>query len=160
MTITELCMEVNNFFVYDAEHKAHPHKGVFTISDGVVAPLDFLIPEQYFWIRGSKLNNGVYKYTANQIPELVGRNETFNGVIYEMFVDTAFIQVFEEIKAWHEKYGNVNSANMSPYTSESISGVFSRSMKSGSGGASVTWKQNFAIGDNDRLSKWRRVSVF
>lgn len=158
MDITEMCLECKNFFLKD--HEDSIHSGTFTISNGVIAPLDFLKVGQYFRITGSDVgNDAVYQYTGNPIEDLT--DETFTGAIWAMSVPKAFLKLCEEIGAWQSKYGGVNSTNMSPYQSESISGVYSRTKASGgssagSGESSVeTWQSVY----KSRLNKWRRISI-
>ena len=157
MDITEICLECKNFFL--REHEESIHSGTFTISGGIITPLDFLKVGQYFRIVGSDIgNDGVYQYTGESIPELA--DETFTGAIWAMSVPRAFLDLCGEIGEWQNKYGGVDSTNMSPYSSESISGVYSRTKanggSSGSGESSVeTWQSVY----RSRLNKWRRISV-
>ena len=158
MNITEICLECKNFFL--REHEKSIHSGTFTISGGSITPLDFLKIGQYFRIVGSDIgNDGVYQYTGYSIPELA--DETFTGAIWAMSVPRAFLDLCGEIGEWQNKYGGVGSTNMSPYSSESIAGVYSRTKSSGgssagSGESSVeTWQSVY----KSRLNKWRRISV-
>mgnify|MGYP007069850134 CR=1 FL=1 len=156
MDITEMCLEVRNFFLKDAATDIHT--GTFVISDGMLTPLDFLIPGQYFRIVGSVLNDGVYQYTGEPIEEL--QDETFTGSIWAMYVPKAFLKLCGEIAEWQSNYGSVSSKNLSPYSSESISGVYSYSKSSGSSSASgessvETWQSVY----RSRLNKWRRISI-
>lgn len=158
MDITEMCLECKNFFLKNGRDSIH--SGTFTISGGIITPLDFLIPGQYFRIVGSVLNDGVYRYTGEPIEELDERDETFDGAIWAMYVPPTFLKLCEEITNWQSKYGGVGSTNMSPYSSESISGVYSRTKasgsSSGSGESSVeTWQSVY----KSRLNKWRRISI-
>lgn len=157
MDITEICLECKNFFL--REHEKSIHSGTFTISGGIITPLDFLKSGQYFRIVGSDIgNDGVYQYSGESIPDL--EDETFTGAIWAMSVPRAFLELCEEIGEWQNKYGGVDSTNMSPYSSESISGVYSRTKasggSSGSGESSVeTWQSVY----RSRLNKWRRISI-
>ena len=60
-----------------------------------------------------------------------------------------------EIEAWVEKYGGVDSANMSPYQSESFGGYsYSKASGGSSSQASVpTWQSVFA----DRLGRYKKL---
>jgi hypothetical protein len=117
------------------------------------------MPGQYFRITGSALNNGVYQYSEDGMSAL--QDETFAGSIWAMYVPPAFLKLCAEIDEWQNKYGTVGSTNMSPYQSESISGVYSRTKASGgssagSGESSVqTWQSVY----KSRLNKWRRISI-
>lgn len=155
--ITEMCLECKNFFLRNGSKDIH--SGAFTISAHTIAPLDFLIPGQYFRITGSVLNNGVYQYSEDGMSAL--QDETFAGSIWAMYVPPAFLELCAEIDEWQSKYGDIGSMNMSPYVSQSISGVFSATKSSsggssGSGESSVqTWQSVY----KSRLNKWRRISI-
>lgn len=157
MDITEICLECKNFFLRDGVNDIH--SDVYTISGHVIAPLDFIIPGQFFRITGSVLNDGVYQNTTEGLASL--QDETFEGNIWAMHVPPAFLKLCAEIDEWQNKYGAVGSTNMSPYQSESISGVYSYSKASvggstGSGESTVnTWQCVY----KSRLNKWRRISV-
>lgn len=157
MNITEKCLECKNFFLKNAISDIH--NGEFTISGHSVAPLDFLLPGQYFRITGSVFNDGVYQNNEEGLAEL--QDETFTGSIWAMYVPPAFLALCKEIDEWQSKYGGADSHNMSPYSSESISGVYSYSKSSTSasekdGGSSVqTWQSVYKT----RLNKWRRISI-
>lgn len=157
MDITEMCLECKNFFLRDGVKDIHSN--IYTISGHVIAPLDFIIPGQFFRITGSVLNDGVYQNTTEGLASL--QDETFEGNIWAMAVPPAFLKLCEEIDEWQNKYGNIGSMNMSPYVSQSISGVFSATKSSnggssGSGESSVqTWQSVY----KPRLNKWRRISV-
>lgn len=145
--LTEVCANIKNYFVREIK------KGAFTITPGV-APLN-LLDGQYFRIVGSVLNDGVWQNTAQDLAGL--RSETFTGEIWSMGVPRDFEQLCEDIAAWRTKNEAVDSANMSPFTSESFGG-YSYSKGSGGsngGGSGVTWQNQF----RSRLNTYRRVSV-
>lgn len=154
MGIYEVCLECHNFFLKNG--KEDIHSGTFTIDNGTISGVDFLITGQYFAIHDSKLNDGVYQYTPEVLATL--KNETFDGAIYDMSVPPTFIDMCNDITAWQTKYGGVDSVAMSPFTSESFAG-YSYSKSSGGsadGTASATsWQSVFA----DRLRKWRRLYI-
>ena len=153
MSIGLVCAEVKNYFIKNGDDI---HSGEFVIHNGIVESSDFLIPGQYFRIVDSVLNDGVYQYTGEPIESL--KNEVFTGQVWAMRVPSDFVALVAEIDAWNEKYGTVNSANMSPYNSESYAGQYSYS-KSGGGasgnGPGATWQTQFS----SRLSQYRRISV-
>lgn len=156
MSVFEVCLEVKNFFLRDGADNIH--SGTYTIVDGVIAPLNYLIVGQYFRIVGSVLNDGVYQYTGDPISDL--KPETFKGSIWAMYVPPDFIKLCEEIDAWQTAYGTASSKNMSPFQSESIAGVYNYSKASGgssSGGESSvqTWQSVY----KSRLNKWRRLNI-
>lgn len=148
--VYEVCLEVKNFFVGTSDI----HDGTFTIADGTISNSGFLAENQYFRIKGSVFNDGVYKNTSEEITQLVP--ETFVGQIWAMKPPAAFIEDCKAIEDWLDKYGGVDSASMSPYTSESFGG-YSYSKGSGTsadGYGSAGFQSVFA----DKLRKWRRIN--
>lgn len=144
--LTSLCKELNNWF------DTHRYFGTFTIASGTLN-----VPElqsgQYFRVVGSVFNDGVYQYPAEGL-----KDETFDGAVWAMAVPDDVIALAGKIDAWQEKYGGVDSENMSPYNSESFGG-YSYS-KSGGGssadGKAGTWQGAFA----SELGKYRKVHPF
>lgn len=153
MNITEICMECKNFFLKDHENSIHA--GIYEIKSGMIESLDFLKKGQYFNIHGSDLNDGVYQYTGEPIIDL--QNETFDGSIWAMSVPPDFVKLCQEIDDWRAKNESANSPNMKPFSSESVTGVYSYT-KSGTGengGSLTTWQTAF----KSKLNKWRRISI-
>lgn len=144
--LTELCAELKNYFLRDAEKDIHP--GTYTLGEtGVYLP--FLLNGQYFRIVGSALNDGVYQYPATGLAD-----EIFTGAIWAMAVPPAVVALSEEIDEWCAANAE---ALASPYVSESFGGYsYTKSAGGGSGGSqAVTWQGHFA----NRLNKWRRLFV-
>lgn len=140
--IEQICDFIHNYFV-------HAYiEGTFTISDGTIE-LPELMEGQYFCIRGSRFNDGVYQY-----PVLDLADEVFTGTIWEMRPPRAFLQLVAEIETWQEKYGEIVNT---PYQSESFGG-YSYSKASGSAGSSDTdgagWQGVF----KHRLNAWRKLA--
>ena len=155
MSIGTVCNEINNYFV---NNESDIHGDEYVISDGILTPSEFLLVGQYFRIDGSILNDGVYKYTGEPISGL--KDENFSGRVWAMRVPKDFEDLVKAIDAWNSKYGRVDSANMSPYNSESYAGQYSYSKSgggsaSGNGSAGATWQAQFG----SQLSKYRKVSV-
>lgn len=146
--LTEICAELKNWFV----RKGDRHVGKFAIVNGAITPsLDILT--DYVKIEGSRKNDGVHKVPAS---DLVDEPE-FDGVISIMSPPKAFLELAKEIADWQKKYGAVDSAAMSPFSSESFGG-YSYSKSSGemtaSGGVNgTTWRGAFA----SRLNVWRKI---
>lgn len=140
--IGEICQECKNWFVTDGDK----HIGTFTISDGQIAPSDFLQKGQYYRVIGSVFNDGVHRYGDDTD---VLTPETFKGAVWAMRVPYAFVQLSVEIKNWTDKYADLLA---SPYTSESFAG-YSYSKATSASGGSVTWQDNF----RSRLNKWRKI---
>lgn len=154
MMLGLVCAEIRNFFTWESDK----HIGDFAIDGGVITP-SFDYKTDYIRISGSRKNDGVYKVSDILDTEknpLVDEG-TFHGGIWEMSVPRDFIALVEEIEAWQDKYGGVNSENMSPFQSESFGGYsYSKrgSGSSNSGSSDVpTWKSTFA----SRLNAYRKI---
>lgn len=151
MSIYEVCLEVHNFFCTDSDI----HAGTYTIAGGELTSCDFLLENQYFRIKGSHFNDGVYKYNAESLTALVP--ETFVGSIWAMSPPRDFIDLCGEMSEWEAKYGGADSVAMSPYTSENFGGEYSYSKPAGGsadGGAGYSAINAYA---ND-LKKYRRLN--
>lgn len=149
--LTEICQELRNWF----DREQPKYFGSFEIVDGELHSLDWtldIVDGQCFRIIGSALNDGVYRKGIDAL-----QNESFSGGVWAMAVPPSVIALSEEIEAWQEKYGGVDSAAMSPFNSESFGGYsYSKSgggAASGSTGSSGTWKSAFA----DSLNRWRKI---
>lgn len=144
--LTELCAELHNYFLRDADKDIH--EGEYTITGGSLPELPFLIEGQYFRIVGSILNDGVYQYPTSELSD-----ERFNGAIWAMAVPPAVVALSSEIDAWCAN--NANAIN-SPFTSESF-GDYSYSKRTDGTNASgaISWQGQFA----SRLNKYRRLHV-
>ncbi len=142
--LTELLQYLRNWF------KKTEYSGDFTVENGQLKT-EYSGGEisvangQYFRIRGSALNDGVYQW-----PATVLQDETFSGAVWGLAIPPAVLTLAEEIEEWQSKYaGSVAS----PYQSESYSrGSYSRT-KASAGQNAVSWKTTFA----DRLAPWRKL---
>ena len=140
--MTELCEYLNNYF-WRVKSNVHVQ-----IKDGTFTD-DLLKEGQYFRIIGSLFNDGVHIYPAEDL-----HDEDFEGSIWSMAVPKTVIDLASEIKAWREKYENVNSEAMSPFASESFGGYsYSKTVPTGSGSNPNDWKTVFA----SRLAPYRRL---
>ncbi len=151
----EVCSYLKNYFLSDYVNYTDIYKGTFGITNGGITLPDSIVTGQYFRIKGSKLNDGVYKNTTQGLAPLTA--EEFTGQIWAMYVPRAFETLVNDIDAWKAKYYSVGNANMSPFTSENVSGVYSYSKGSSSGsngGTSVSWQDVF----KSRLSSYRRIN--
>ena len=153
MMLSEICAEIKNYFSYEEDR----YVGDFKIEDGVITPsVDF--KTDYIRIVGSRLNDGVYK--VSDLVEHPLRNETFHGAIWLMCPPADFLSLVEEIESWQEMNGKVDSANMSPFQSESFGGYSYAKASGGSSGSdagasAVTWQTMFA----KRLNPYRKIRV-
>ena len=149
--LTELCLYLKNWFDLDQPK----FFGRFKIENGTLISLNDgdmgILENQYYRIVGSTFNDGVYKHGSEQLID-----ESFNGAVWLMAVPPAVISLVTEIALWQEKYGSVDSSNMSPFNSESFAG-YSYSKSSGGSSASSssvpTWQGVFA----DRLRRYRKI---
>ena len=148
----QVCEYIHNYFIEEEID------GKFSIADGMISlPL---LNGQRFLIKGSVLNDGLYTYHDDRImndddTEAVGlQDETFAGTICALAVPPAVIALSAEINAWVVANGE---ALASPYSGESVLGVYSYSKAMGGHGAggSVGWMDIFA----DRLKRWRKVGL-
>lgn len=140
--IDEICTELKNWFAADGDK----HFGTFTISDGQIAPSDFLQKGQYYRVIGSVFNDGVHRYGDDTD---VLTPETFKGAVWAMRVPYAVVQLSAEVENWVKNYGERMAR---PYTSESFDG-YSYSKATGANGGAVTWQESFRT----RLNKWRKI---
>lgn len=146
----ELCAYVRNYFLRDYKDPAkYIHAGHYKIEDGRIQDLPFLTQGQYFRIKGSAINDGVYEYGSESL-----RDEEFDGQIWAMYVPKDFVDLANEIQDWITAN---SSALASPYQSESFGG-YSYSLKSGGGATGSDgfgWQNQFA----KRLAPYRRLNV-
>ena len=150
--LNQICEHLCNYFIQNQID------GVHEISGGMISlPL---LDGQRFLIRGSALNDGMYTYHDAGVKDdddktlAVGlQDETWTGTICALAVPPAVIALSAEVKAWVD--ANKESQN-SPYSSESVLGVYSYTKATGGHGAggTVGWMDVFG----DRLKRWRRVS--
>lgn len=143
--LTEMCQELRNWF----DRKRYT--GTFTISGGNITA-DFLQTGQYYRIIGSVFNDGIHQYPSTDL-----KNETFDGAVWALAVPEAVIKLATEIAVWRAKNEAADSANMSPFQSESFGGYsYSKGSSARSSGSSVSvlsWKDVFA----SRMNAWRKL---
>lgn len=162
--LTDLCAEINNYF-FDMEDDAQ--HGKYRVEDGKLIPAPDLTDGQYYRLLGSVFNDGVHRFRESaemdseehfvEDNEMVDEPE-FTGTVWGMKIPPAVLTLTEEIAAWRDKNESLDSANMSPFQSESFdiynySKGSSGQSKSGAASAAVTWQGQFA----SRLNKYRRL---
>lgn len=146
MILTELCAELNNYFLTHKDSDIHP--GKYSIVNGeLILPDDMVANGQHIRIVGSRLNDGVYQYPVTGLSD-----EEFNGAIWVMSIPPSFIALAEEIEGWIDTVGIKMASG--PYTSESFAG-YSYSKAVGRNGGAYTWQDQFAT----RLNPYRRLPV-
>ncbi len=139
MGIEEVMRYCRNFFISSTRVS-----DIFHIKGGVILESLPFIDNQYVWITGSTLNDGIYKLPIENLSD-----ETFEGEIIGLKPPKAFLDLVNEISKWQEKYGDVA---ISPYQSESFNG-YSYSKKSGADASGLNWQSQF----KKQLSKWRKI---
>lgn len=140
----ELLLELKNFF------DERRFFGTYTIRNNDVCGNFVLKEGQYFRIIGSTFNDGVYCYDEN----LKLKDETFSGALWALAIPDSIIKLSNDIKEWNEKYSSIDSANMSPYRSESFGGYsYSKDGGGSEDGSSGTWQKAFS----SRLKIWRKI---
>lgn len=137
--LTEICGALRNWFTQDKDK----HYGTFTVTDGTIAPLNFLQDGQYFRIIGSVFNDGVHQYPSAELTD-----EVFDGAVWAMRLPPAFLALAAEIK----EYSQSDMAKPTPYTSESFGG-YSYTRAADENGAAISWQTAFG----KRLNQWRKL---
>lgn len=147
--LTEICNYLKNWFDYDRPK----FYGKFKIENGVLRSVQDgdmgIITGQYFRIIGSVLNDGVYTL-ADELED-----EEFEGAVWLMAVPKDVRNIATDIQEWQNKYGGVDSVNLSPFQSESFGGYsYSKGGSSSTSSSSVpTWQSIFA----DRLARYKKI---
>ena len=150
--LNQVCENLCNYFIQKR------YEGRWEIADGRISlPL---LDGQRFLIQGSALNDGMYTFHGNGIKDdddskAVGlHDESWAGTICALAVPPAVTALSAEIKAWVDAN---QESQKSPYSSESVLGVYSYTKASGGHGAggAVGWMDVFA----DKLKRWRKVSI-
>lgn len=147
-TIFRVCLYLRNWFDRNQTH----YRGEITISNGALSETYGLKAGQYFRIVNSSNNEGVYIYPVTTLTD-----ETFTGIIVGMSIPLPVLEIMKKIETWESKYANVSSASMSPFSSESIPGVYSYSKSTGASDTtkdkSGTWQGVFGA----ELAPWRKI---
>jgi hypothetical protein len=149
---SQVCRELNNYFEYDKVF------GRFEIINGSLILPQHLKTEkgetlriqddQYFRIAGSVFNDGVYQFPATGL-----HDETFDGALWLLAFPIDFVALVSDIEEWQKKNGGVDSAAMSPFTSESFGGYSYSKGASDTGKGANTWQGAFKA----RLNAYRRI---
>lgn len=143
--MTELCQELRNWFDRDMKKWS----GDFAVENGELSGFSELLKTgQYFRVIGSVFNDGVHKYGDADLED-----EKFTGSVWAMAVPSAAIALSSEIDAWKEKYGGVEGASLSPYSSESFGGYSYTKSYGNTGNGVVTWQSVF----RSQLNRWRKI---
>ena len=149
--LTEICGYLNNFFVETYYFGHVMVEGNIVFCDGS----EITIKEgQYFTIVNAKAKSilGTYK----QGDELKDR-DIKNGAVWLMDIPDNVISLADEIAAWMEKYGGVDSVSNSPYNSESFGGYSYTKSSGGSSDGSADSTPAWAKVYGARLAHYRRI---
>lgn len=153
--LTQICQELRNWF----DRGLPKYHGIIHIADGVVT-VDGVLPSlqtgQHYRLIGTVFNDGVHVWglgSQDLVPEA-----DVDATLWEMRVPPVVVELANDIAAWQDKYGCVESENMSPFSSESFAGYsYSKASgggsSSGGGGSTVDWRSAFA----SRLNRWRKI---
>ena len=139
-----VCRHLNNYF--DKERIFDTFTVVTDDINAASSDLSERIAKnQFYRIVGSTFNDGIYVYptSGKLVPE------TFEGAVWLLAFPREFLDLVRDIAKWQEKYG---SDAASPYTSEAVTGVYSRT-KSGGSAEGNSWQSAF----KDRLDVWRKI---
>lgn len=147
--LTEICAKLNNYFSKDSDKTL----GKFSVSDGRISPPIHLEPGQYYRVCGSIFNDGVHRSD-----DILKDEDEFDGAVWLMRIPKELVDLSEEMEAWAEKYGGVESPNMSPYSSESFGGyTYSKAQGYASTGGGML-NNVFAVYDA-RLAPYRKIRI-
>lgn len=119
---------INNYYAKTKE------LGIITIKDNKIELKGTYIPNQYILVRGSILNDGLYKINTleDKMIAVTGAiNEVFEGVIYALAIPKEIIEMQTELKELESKY------EPSVYQSESF-GNYSYSLATNKQGETMS----------------------
>ena len=146
--LTEICAWLKNYFCQEGDKII----GNFSVVDGAIVPPVDLQNGQYYRIVGSVFNDGVHGYD-----DVLQNEDEFHGAVWRMRIPQKVLDLVDEIESWQEKYGGIDSSNLSPYTSESFGGYsYSKGKNSSDGsisGGVTTWQDAFRT----RLMPYMRI---
>lgn len=147
--LTEICQNIRNFFTAEGDKKL----GQYRVSDGALVPPVSFQEGQYYRIVGSVFNDGVHRSD-----DILKDEGEFDGAVWLMRIPKELVDLSEEMEAWIEKYGGVESPNMSPYSSESFGGyTYSKAQGYASTGGGML-NNVFAVYDA-RLAPYRKIRI-
>ena len=149
--LTALCGYLKNWFEVDRLYGDFKIiDGAITYADGTTLPLQ---NGQHFRIIDSIFNDGVYQYPP--VTSVVLKDEEFSGSVWCLAIPNEVLALADDIATWQDKYGGVDSAAMSPFSSEGFGG-YSYSKSSGNtadGSAGNSWQSVFG----NRLQRYRKI---
>lgn len=147
--LTEICQNIRNYFTADSDKKL----GQYRVSDGALVPPVSFQEGQYYRIVGSVFNDGVHRSD-----DILKDEDEFDGAVWLMRIPKELVDLSEEMESWIEKYGGIESPNMSPYSSESFGGyTYSKAQGYASTGGGML-NNVFAVYDA-RLAPYRKIRI-
>lgn len=140
MLIKEVLDHIHNYFVKEI------YTGTFRIENGLIN-VDELLDGQYFMIKGSVLNDGIYVNPSSNL-----KDEVFDGSVSALAIPRDVIDLITEIEEWQ----TANKKTLeSPFQSESFGGYsYSKASSGKSNGSQLTWRDVFG----PRLNAYRKLS--
>lgn len=142
LNLTRVCARLKNHFLYEK------FTDTFTLESGS-APLESLLPGQFFVIVGSVLNDGVFQNTAESLEGL--KPETFTGKIWSMRVPIDFLDLAEDIERFNSKVEELALLDKG-FASESFGG-YSYSLNSSAPAYMQEWQRRIQTG----LSHYQKI---
>lgn len=136
--LTEICAELNNYFVKDIIYDD------FIITGGMITPDGLFKDGQYYRIVGSVFNDGVYQYPYDGLID-----ERFSGAIWLMSPPKAFLALADDIA----EYQKSDAAKPSPFQSETFAGYSYTRVIDYKSGDITSWAKVF----KKRLNIWRKI---
>lgn len=141
MLVKQVLDYIHNYFIKDV------YVNEFTISGGSISLDSLLVNGQYFMIKGSALNDGIYQYPVTNLSD-----ETFKGSVSALAIPRDVLNLIGEINTWQ----TANQKTLeSPFQSESFGGYsYSKASGGKTGGSQLTWRDVFG----PRLNAYRKLS--
>lgn len=150
-TLYNMMLECRNFFLVNVVQGTHE------TSENSIALTHEPLVGQYIRLKGSVLNDGVYKITTitkdaetgRYLCEIIGaQKEKFKGEVWLLAVPQTFVELSQRVKSFQELQSKDKSAGT--VQSESFTG-YSYSMATGKNGV-ITWKEKFS----NELNSYKR----
>lgn len=139
-------IECRNFFYQKNGCNVVNEVGMFEIRDNTIELNRKPLTNQYLMIKGSVLNDGVYKVenVTSSSPCTVlltdTQDETFNGTVYFLAVPSDFLELIEEIKKFNE--GTQETVSNGGIVSENYAN-YSYTLGTNKNGGVITWQDQY-----------------
>lgn len=141
--LTAVCRSLPRFFERSSE------SGTFTIENEILTGnTGTYLVGSYIALTGSILNNGVYLVNDSMITLQGARNETFDGIIYQLAIPQDFLSMVEEIQSNIEATAKQDAGQ--GITSFSFGG-YSESRATTADGVVASWREVY----KSRLTPYR-----